>query len=407
MKTKPGKKSIGALRGWLALALAALLALGGAAGCGGGGAATTTQAATTAATTAAATEATTAATTEATTAATTEATTEATTTAAAAAAEAGGAGDYSALEPVELIYGNGAANGAAGDLWGIAFCENVERITGGQLTVSYFGNSQLGVDAELQQQMLAGDIDIVSCQPAQTTSFVPEVAVFDLPMAFAKYDAAAIDKALNDSSFTGLINDGYAKSNMICLGFLQGATFREMTSNREIRQISDFAGLKIRTMDSKFHLMFWSALGANPTPLAFTELFMSLQQGVVDAQENANDTNVNSQFYEVQKYLVNTHHILYLNQFLMNKTRFEGLDPLYQNAVRQAVAEATATLSSQMKQINDDNKQIMIDNGMESIELDAAFVDEIIAKAATVYDAIRAEIGDPIVDALLSELEAA
>lgn len=323
------------------------------------------------------------------------------------AGAAQGSGEYASLAPVELIYGNGAANGAAGDLWGLAFCENVKRITGGKLTVSYFGNSQLGVDSELQQQMLAGDIDIVSCQPAQTTSFVPQVAVFDLPMAFAKYSAAAIDKTLNDSSFTALINAGYAKANMICLGFLQGATFREMTSNRAIRSIADFSGLKIRTMDSKYHLLFWRSIGANPTPLAFTELYMSLQQGVVDAQENANDTNVNSQFYEVQRYLVNTHHIIYLNQFLMNKSKFDSLAPAYQNAIRQAVAEATASLSPQMKKINDDNKQIMIDRGMESIELDAAMVDRIIAQAKPVYDGIRADIGNEIVDALTNELEKA
>lgn len=314
---------------------------------------------------------------------------------------------YANLEPVTLIYGNGAALGAAGDLWGNYFCENVERITGGKLTISYFPNSQLGVDSELQQQMLAGDIDIVSCQPAQTTSFVPEVAVFDLPMAFAKYNAAAIDKALNDSSFTALINEGYGKAGMQCLGFLQGATFREMTSNKEIRSLDDFSGVKIRTMDSKYHLMFWQSLGANPTPLAFTELYMSLQQGVVEAQENANDTNVNSQFFEVQKYLVNTHHILYLNQFLVNKTKFDSLAPAYQDAMRQAVAEATAKLAPDMKKINDDNKAIMIEKGMESIEFEASFIDEVIAKADGVYTAIRGAIGDAIVDALINELKTA
>ncbi len=318
------------------------------------------------------------------------------------------AGDpYASLEPVELIYGNGAALGAAGDLWGKAFCENVSRITNGKLTVSYFGNSQLGVDSELQQQMLAGDIDIVSCQPAQTTPFVPRAAVFDLPMVFAKYDAAAIDKALNGSSFTALIDDGYAQAGMVCLGFLQGATFREVTSNKEIRSLADFAGVKIRTMDSKYHLMFWEALGANPTPLAFTELYMALQQGVVEAQENANDTNVASQFFEVQDYLVNTHHILYLNQFLMNKQRFDSLPPAYQDAIRQAVAEATASLAPGMARLDADNRAIMINNGMESIEFDSAFIDEVIDKAAGVYAAIREDIGADIVDALIEELAAA
>ena len=319
----------------------------------------------------------------------------------------GGAGPYDNLQAVTLKFGNGAANGAAGDLWGKAFCESAAKITGGKLKVDYFGNSQLGVDSELQQQMLAGDIDIVACQPAQTTSFVPEVAVFDLPMVFAKYNAKAIDKALNDSPFTKMINEGYGKKGMICLGFLQGATFREMTSNKEIRTLADFAGVKIRTMDSKYHLMFWRSLGANPTPLPFTELYLSLQQGVVQAQENANDTNVSAQFFEVQKYLVNTHHILYLNQFLMNKKKFDSLAPAYQQAIRQAVAEATAQIAPNMQKINDDNKAIMIQKGMTSIEFQPSFIDDVVAKADEVYKAIRAAIGDNIVDTLIKELKAA
>jgi len=323
------------------------------------------------------------------------------------AATSGGTGPYANLAPVTLVYGNGAANMAAGDLWGRYFVEAVEKITDGKISINYFGNSQLGVDSELQQQMLAGDIDIVSCQPAQTTSFVPEVAVFDLPMVFARYNAKTIDKALNDSSFTRLINEGYARKGMICLGFLQGATFREMTSNKEVRSIRDFTGVRIRTMDARFHLMFWRALGANPTPLPFTELYMSLQQGVVDAQENANDTNVSAQFFEVQKFLVNTHHIIYLNQFLMNKGKFDSLAPAYQAAVREAVGQATARLAPDLQKINDDNKAIMIQRGMTSIEFPPSFYEEVIVRADEVYKAIRADIGNTIVDALIKELEAA
>lgn len=314
---------------------------------------------------------------------------------------------YANLEPIELVYGNGAALGAAGDLWGMEFCKIVEKKTNGKLKVGYFPNMQLGNDAEMQQQMLAGDIDIVSLQTAPTTPFVPEVAVFDLPLAFAKYDANAIDKVLNDSPFNEMINKGYSKANLICLGFLQGGTFREMTSNKEIRSIEDFAGIKIRTMDSKFHLAFWKALGANPTPLPFPELYMSLQQGVVAAQENANDTNVSSKFYEVQKYLVNTHHILYLNQFLMNKSKFDSLDPAYQKAIRESVAEATGVIAPQMTKLNDEKKAILVKNGMTSCEFDEAFYNKLIEKSQTVYEEIRKQIGDELVDSLVNELKKA
>lgn len=315
------------------------------------------------------------------------------------------AGPYDSLEPITLRFGNGAALGAAGDLWGIAFCKYVDEITGGKLKVDYFGNSQLGVDNELQTQMQAGDIDIVACQPGQTTTFVPAVAVYDLPLVFAKYDAAAIDKALNDSPFTKLINEKYGESRMVCLGVLQGATFRVMTSNVKIEKLDDFKGIKIRTMNSPNHLLFWECLGANPTPLPFTELYMSLQQGVVQAQENANDTNLSSNFQEVQKFLVNTKHLLYVNQFLMNKTRFESLDPAYQGAIREALAKATAEIASQLTEINDQNRDKLVAGGMEELNFDDKFYDDVIKASQPVYDEIRKQIGGELVDALVSALE--
>jgi len=316
-----------------------------------------------------------------------------------------GTGEFAGLAPVTLIFGNGAANGAVGDLWGLYFVEAVERITGGMISVNYFGNSVLGVDSELQQQMLAGDIDIVACQPAQTTSFVPEVAVFDIPMLFARFNGPTIDRALNDSPFTNHINEAYARRGMICLGFLQNATFREMTSNRAVRSMSDLSGLRIRTMDSRFHLMFWRDLGTNPTPLPFTELYMSLQQGVVEAQENATDTIVSAQLFEVQNYLVNTRHVLYINQFLMNRRRFEGLAPAYQNAIRQAVAEASARLRPEMERIDTNNRAVMVQRGMTIIDLPPAFFNEASGRLGGVQNAIRADIGNAIVDSLIRELE--
>lgn len=314
---------------------------------------------------------------------------------------------FASLDPVELVYGNGAAIGAVGDLWGQEFIKAVETKTNGKLKVNYFPNMQLGNDSEMLQQMLAGEIDIVSLQTAPTTPFVPEVAVFDIPLVFAKYNAATINKVLNDSPFTELINKAYGKANLINLGYLQGATFREMTSNREIRSLEDFKGLKIRTMDAKFHVAFWKALGANPTPLPFPELYLALQQGVVEAQENATDTSVNAKFYEVQDYLVNTHHILYLNQFLMNKSKFNSLDPAYQKAIKESVAEATGIIGAQMEKINLDSKAILVEKGMKSIEFDSAFYDAIIEKAQPVYEEIKKEVGAELVDTLVRELQKA
>ena len=314
-------------------------------------------------------------------------------------------GGIDSLEPVVLKGADNAGVGAAAQLYGELVTEKVKEITGGKLTIDYFPNSQLGNDQELQGQMLAGDIDFVIAQTAQTVSFVPEVAIFDLPMVFAKYDAETIDYALNKSTFTDKINQAYKAKNMYCLHFLQGGTFRETTSNKNIQSIDDFNGLKIRTMENKNHMAFWQAMGAAPTPLPWPEVYISLQQGLVDAQENATDTCVGANLQEVQDYLIMTHHILYCNQFLINASKFDSLDPLYQEALQQAINEAAVEIEAQLTEINETNKQKLIDGGMELVEFEASFVDQVLDKAKGVYESIGKDIGQDYVDSLLDALE--
>lgn len=312
---------------------------------------------------------------------------------------------FAALEPVVLLGADNSGVGAAAQLYGELVAEKVAALTDGQLTVDYFPNSQLGNDQELQGQMLAGDIDFVIAQTAQTVSFVPEVAIFDLPMVFAKYSAEEIDYALNESPFYDMMNEAYADKNMYILHYLQGGTFRETTSNKAINSIEDFNGLKIRTMENQNHMAFWQSLGASPTPLPWPEVYVSLQQGLVDAQENATDTNVGANFQEVQDYLIMTHHILYANQFLINASKFDSLDPMYQEALMTAVKEAAAEIEAELSNINDTNKDILVEGGMELVEFDESFVDEVLVKAQGVYDSIGEAIGQDYVDALLDALE--
>lgn len=321
------------------------------------------------------------------------------------AAEEPAAEGFDALEPVKLIGADNSGVGAAAQLYGELIAEKVADITGGQLTVDYFPNSQLGNDQELQAQMLAGDIDFVIAQTAQTVSFVPEVAIFDLPMVFAKYDAETIGHALNESAFYDKINEAYKAKNMYVLHYLQGGTFRETTSNKNIQSIEDFNGLSIRTMENQNHMAFWRGLGASPTPLPWPEVYVSLQQGLVQAQENATDTNVGANFQEVQDYLIMTHHILYVNQFLINAEKMDSLDPLYQDALVQAVKEAAAEIEAELANINEENKNILIEGGMELVEFDAEFIDEVLEISQPVYDSIAEDIGQDYVDSLLEALE--
>lgn len=298
-----------------------------------------------------------------------------------AASTASGDVDYSALDAVELIAGDSSSKGAAAQLLGELVASKVDEITGGQLTIDYHPNSDLGGDADLLRQMQSNDIQMVVCQTAPTVSFIPEAAVFDLPMVFAKYDGDTIDKVLNgeDSAVRQTLNAAYETADLHLLGFLQNATYRLTTSNTDLQTLADFKGLQIRTMENANHMAFWTAIGAEPTPLAWPEVYFALQSGTIAAQENAADTCVGANFQEVQKYLACTNHILYCNQICMSKQAWDELDPAYQAALTQAVNEAIAEMRPQLESIDQENKQKLVDGGMQLIEYSDDFYDEVLA----------------------------
>lgn len=315
---------------------------------------------------------------------------------------------YADLEPVTLILADSTAADSAGNLWGQEIAAQVSEITGGQLTIDYHGTGELGGDTDLVRQEQANDIQMVICQPAPMVSFIPDMAVFDLPMAFATYDADQIESVLNgDNEFTQGLEASFEEAGLHSLYWLQNGTYRETTSNTNLATLDDFQGLQIRTMENTNHMAFWEAIGAEPTPLAWAEVYFALQNGTVDAQENAVDTCAGASLQEVQQYMAMTNHILYANNVSINQEAWDSLDPLYQEALVQAIEQATETLRPQMLEMESDYLQTMTDAGMEVIEYDDSFYEEVLAldSVQALYDDISGQT-DGLSDTLVAELDA-
>ena len=298
-----------------------------------------------------------------------------------AAPDASTGADYSSLDPVQLIGADSTAANAAGQLFGEMVAEKLDTITGGQLTMDYFPNGELGADADLLRQLQSGDISIVVCQTAPVAPFVPNVAVYDLPMVFATYDGATIDEVINnpESEFAQTLSASFNEAGFQLLGTLQNATFRQTTTNRNVQTLADYDGMLIRTMENPNHMALWEAMGAAPTPMAWNEVYFALQSGNIEAEENAADTIVGSNLNEVQAYLAKTNHILYANMMIMNKDSYDALDPLYQEALNQAVSEALSEMSAQLADIEATNLGTLEERGMTIIEYGPEFFEEVLA----------------------------
>ena len=285
----------------------------------------------------------------------------------------------SEFDEVWLVTADTTAKGAAGQVFVQLVQEKVKAANAG-LVIDYFPNGELGGDADLLRQAQKGYIAIMLCQTAPVVSFIPEMAVFDLPMVFARYDGDTIDKVLNgDSEFHRQMSAAYNKAGLHLLGFMQNATYRLATANKDLETLSDFRGLQIRTMENKNHMDFWTAIGAEPTPLAWSELYISLQNGTVNAQENAADTCVGAHFEEVQKFLACTNHILYCNQICMNEKLYQALSPEHKAVLDKAISEALQEMRPKLEEIDKSNKEILIKGGMKMIEYDNSFFTDVLA----------------------------
>lgn len=315
---------------------------------------------------------------------------------AAAKPEEKTAGPYKNLPQVVLVGGDSAGKGSVGQKFGELVARKVEEKSGGRLKIDYHPNAELGGDEDLLRQLRANDIQLVVGQMAPVTAFVPEGAVFDLPMVFAPYDGKTIDRVLNGPGpFRQKLAAAYEKAGLHYMGTLQNGTYRLMTSNRPVKTVEDFRGLKIRTMSNRNHMAFWSALGANPTPLAWPELYFSLQSGIVDAEENAADSILSANFNEVQKYVGETNVILYANEMVLNQKAWDSLPEAYRQVLDQSVREALEELSPTLVQVDRDCKEKLQKKGMTLVTYGPEFYQEVRNQPAVqeLYKKIDAQTG--------------
>ncbi|HOA15479.1 MAG TPA: TRAP transporter substrate-binding protein [Bacillota bacterium] len=293
-----------------------------------------------------------------------------------------------------------AAEGAILDISMKYLAKIIQERSNGRITMNVFPAAQLGSDRELLEGCQMGSVTMVIGATAPQVSFVPALAIFDLPNAFKDMKTAV--SVL--SGFKPTMEPHYAKAQLKLMTLFP-TVFRHMSSSKPVRTIEDFKGLKIRTMENKYHLAYWEALGAKPTPLAWTEVYIALQQKLVDAQENPMDVIFNSKIYEQQKYIINSKHHVFVATVVMNLNTWNGLPADYKKFLEECFADATEYTTSQVIVTKDaEFKNKLIAAGLEYIELSDATLAKMRELAQPVYDRIRADLGAAIVDPFLAEI---
>lgn len=217
------------------------------------------------------------------------------------------------------------------------FKEIVEKESKGRIEVNLFANAQLGDDTKMMTALRAGTLEMTCPSTAPISGLDKKWMVFDLPFLFPNEDVA--DKVL-DGPFGQKFLASLDAHGIKGIAFWENG-YRQLTNSvREIKAPADLKGLKIRTMENPVHLATFRTMGANPTPMPFSEVFTAMQQKTIDGQENPSTTNFLQKFYEVQKYTTLSNHFYSPFVFMFSKKIWDTLPKEDQELIMKAGKEA-------------------------------------------------------------------
>ncbi|MDP0928697.1 DctP family TRAP transporter solute-binding subunit [Paracoccus onubensis] len=216
------------------------------------------------------------------------------------------------------------------------FAEKLAERSGGKLNARVFANGVLGGDVQVLSSLQGGVVEMMVWNAGNMITQDQNFGILDLP--FIYQDVEVVDQLLDGEVGTFLI-DKLPEHGVIGLAFWEQG-FRMLSNNRhEVKTLEDISGLKVRVQQNPLLVDMWAALGANPTPMAVTELYTALETGAVDGQESTAPFNYGSKYYEVQQYLSNTRHNYNPQIVLIGKPFWDKLTPDEQAMITEVARE--------------------------------------------------------------------
>ena len=300
------------------------------------------------------------------------------------------------LAKEEIIFGISAKPGSLQQRAAAEFMDRMNSEMGDKVEVKLFDSSQLGKDKELMQKLKLGTVHI-ALPSSIMSSISSEFALFDMPFLIKDRDHLA---KVEDEVFWSKIAPTVEDDGYQVLAVWENGIRHISNNTRPINTPADLDGIKLRTPKSEWRVTMFNTWGANPTPMSFSEVFVGLQTGVIDGQENPY-TNINAaKLNEVQKYLTETGHVYSPAYPTMGKRTFDNMDP----EIRQAIVDTArdVALWARDQGAADDGRlqKRLVDAGMQFNVADrASFVDA----STPIYEKFAADVpgAQAMIDAAL------
>ena len=257
----------------------------------------------------------------------------------------------------------GDAGGSAQHELGQKFAEEIKRLSGGKHRVKLFLNGQLGSEQDTVNDAALGTLDMSLLAINNITPFSPTVGIFTLPYVILSLDDAV--KLTQGPIGQELVENTIRDAKVRIIGWTYTG-FRVLTNSKKpVRTVADLEGLIIRVPKNEIMLDTYKSWGINATPMAWSETFTALQQGVVDGQDNPYLTVHSMKFYEVQKYVTNIRYIFSIEPLIVSEMIFQDLDEETRAMLIEAGKAATQHSADHLRKSEASIKEDLIARGME------------------------------------------
>ncbi|MDO5715532.1 MAG: TRAP transporter substrate-binding protein [Tissierellia bacterium] len=271
------------------------------------------------------------------------------------------------------------------------FAKNVEERTDGSVKVEIYPNGSLGGDVQLTESVSMGTLDAALPSTSVLTAYTETFGILDMPYMFK--DSQSAFSAM-DGKVGEYFNKELDKQGIHNLGYIYNGPRSTTTNTGAIVAPDDLEDVKMRVMESPIFIDYYKTLGANPTPMSFTELYTGLQQGTVDAQENPPTLIYASKFHEVQKYLTVDEHVHNFIAFIINQEKFNSLSPEEQKIMtEEAINYVKAQREMELKDNEVAIKKLSDEGGLEVNILEEAQKKAFRDALQPMYDKYEEEFG--------------
>lgn len=298
-------------------------------------------------------------------------------------------------ESITLRLGHTQPTDHQANLTAERFAELVNEYTGGTVTIEVYPNSTFGTAAEMNAAVQSGDLDLYLNASAQFASQYEPITVVDAWYMFENTDHL-MKFYSDDCEVYQQLNEGLKEACGIdtLAAIYYGA--RHMTTETPLNTVDDLKGLKMRVASDPMPTAFFEAMGATPTPVAYNETYLALQQGVADGQENPAASILSMKFYEVQKCLNLTAHQYQMLTFYMSVASEANLSESQMDAIRKAASEAAAEHNA----VAFDQEQEQIDELSQYLEIVEPDVEGFKNACAAIYPDYESTWGEGVADAI-------